>query len=300
MVKLKTTLILILLTAMITAVITREAVQSRTVVSEPNALLTEPPISSALANAVDPANIDRATQLIAKVSHGEVSAVTHFSAGGSLIGFVIQEKGKNEPSGILYTDSTGSLIISANHIVNQEGHNILERDFSRYIQPEQAFHAYQGIHKTAFLEQGKSDAPHKMYIMLDPNCPHCHTAYMSLQEPIQAGNLAVRWILVGNITPTSQGKALAILGADDPLQALNDNEVNFDLKAHSGGITPIDNPSLLATSKLKLNMDFVITNKLAYTPTFFFKTSEGLIKLLPGALSGDKLTSAIQSASSEY
>ncbi len=110
----------------------------------------------------------------------------------------------------------------------------------------------------------------------------------------------VRWIVVGNITPTSQAKALAILGADDPLKALNFNEVNFDVPGHSGGITGVDNPSLLATSKLKSNMDFVMTNKLAYTPTFFFKTKEGILKLFPGSLSGDKLEEAIQSSGDQF
>jgi thiol:disulfide interchange protein DsbG len=290
MIRVRTTVILVALTAVFTAVVTRELVRQ-----------VSPAVAvSPVSEAVNMPAVERATALLAKMSGGRAKVMTHFNAGEGLLGFVVQEQGKSDPGGIVYTNSSGSLLISASAIITEQGENLLQRDFTHYIQPEQTTQAHQTIAKTAFLEEGSAQAPHKMYVMLDPNCPHCHTAYLALQTQIKAGELAVRWIVVGNITSTSQAKALAILGADDPLQALQYNEEHFDMPGHSGGIEGVNNPSLLATSKLKANTDFLMANKLAYTPTFFFKTPSGLLKLMPGSLSGDALKDAIASAASEF
>lgn len=75
-----------------------------------------------------------------------------------------------------------------------------------------------------------------IYVFMDPNCPYCHKLFEELQSQIAPRHLQARYILVGYLTTTSQGKAAAILTAKDPLKALKYNEHNFGHDGDLGGI----------------------------------------------------------------
>ncbi|HQU17413.1 MAG: thioredoxin fold domain-containing protein [Gammaproteobacteria bacterium] len=75
-----------------------------------------------------------------------------------------------------------------------------------------------------------------LYVFVDPNCPYCRNLFDALQPEIKPRDLQVRFIVVGYLTSTSQGKAGAILAAKDPLAALRYNERNFGRTAPGGGI----------------------------------------------------------------
>ncbi|MBU2765980.1 thioredoxin fold domain-containing protein [Acidithiobacillus ferrivorans] len=60
----------------------------------------------------------------------------------------------------------------------------------------------------------------------DPNCPYCHKLYAMLKPYTQAGDVRVLMVPVGILTPTSMGKAEAVLAANDPAKALIRAESN--------------------------------------------------------------------------
>ncbi|WP_308389345.1 thioredoxin fold domain-containing protein [Acidithiobacillus sp. AMEEHan] len=80
-----------------------------------------------------------------------------------------------------------------------------------------------------------------VYLFLEPDCPYCHVLYDWLQNPVSTGKLRLRVIIIGfPNSPSSMGKAAAILGAKDPVQALKENEKGFAIRdgAPEGGIAP--------------------------------------------------------------
>lgn len=80
------------------------------------------------------------------------------------------------------------------------------------------------------------DGKRILYVFVDPNCPYCRKLFEALRPQIKPRDLQVRYIVVGYLTSTSQGKAAAILEAKDPLAALEYNERNFNRNGRGGGI----------------------------------------------------------------
>ena len=97
---------------------------------------------------------------------------------------------------------------------------------------------WQALGHTHYIQEGSKGAV--IYDFIDPNCPYCHQIYTWLRNPIDNGGLRVRFIIVGFLTPSSEGKAAAILSAADPVQALQENEVQFSMQRSGpqGGIAP--------------------------------------------------------------
>ena len=99
---------------------------------------------------------------------------------------------------------------------------------------------WRALSHTRYVEEG-SKGP-IVYDFLDPNCPYCHQTYVWLQNPIDGGQLRVRFVIVGFLSPGSKGKAAAILAAPKPLAALRRTENGFAMTPNGpeGGIKPAD------------------------------------------------------------
>ena len=76
-----------------------------------------------------------------------------------------------------------------------------------------------------------------LQVFFDPNCPYCHRVWEYL-KPYEKAGLAVRWIPVAFIKPSSMDKAVAILAAKDPAQAFEYNESHYDTVRFEGGLLP--------------------------------------------------------------
>lgn len=79
----------------------------------------------------------------------------------------------------------------------------------------------------------------QLYVIVDPNCPFCHSLFERLQPLIRVHHMTVHWIVAGFLRATSAGKAVAILGAHRPLAALMRNERSFRPGKDDGGIRPV-------------------------------------------------------------
>ena len=99
---------------------------------------------------------------------------------------------------------------------------------------------WQALSHTHYIEEG-SKGP-ILYDFLDPNCPYCHQTYVWLLNPVDGGQLRVRFVIVGFLSPSSKGKAAAILAAPEPLAALRRTEKGFAMTQNGpeGGIEPAD------------------------------------------------------------
>ena len=97
---------------------------------------------------------------------------------------------------------------------------------------------WQALTHTQYIQEGIKGP--LVYLFMDPNCPYCHELYAWLQNPVAAKKIRLRIVVVGFLAPSSKAKAAAILGAGDPLAALQKNEAGFAIRdgKPEGGIAP--------------------------------------------------------------
>jgi len=244
-------------------------------------------------------NVEAGKLLIEKMTQGNVTIVSNFNSLGDLEGYVIQSTGPNAQQGVIYTDREGQYLVSG-IIIDKNGNNVNQMDFEKYVAPIAVNNAYSHINSASYIEQGSASAPHKAYIMIDPNCIYCHQLYALLQPQIASGQLAVRWIPVGFLKASSAGKAYAILSAQNPVQALQKNEQNFNAAIEEGGIAPVKAPSAAVKDKFNKNMQFMVQSQLTVTPVILYKNANGSAKISMGMPAQSKLAALINSMGSNY
>lgn len=105
--------------------------------------------------------------------------------------------------------------------------------------------------------------------IVDLNCSHCNDFFTAAQPLIEQGKLRVRYVLAGFLTPTSELKAAAVLGAKDPIAAMKASE-----KAYRNGgageeaaLEAKDRRGEIA--KVKANTQILIDTKKPSTPYLF-------------------------------
>jgi thiol:disulfide interchange protein DsbG len=139
------------------------------------------------------------------------------------------------------------------------------------------------IHQATWISEGSG--PGIVYIFFDPNCPYCHRLYLNTRDWIKQGKARLRWIPVGVLTATSPGKAAALLGADDPLQAFYANEDHY---SRGGGIDE-DIPTDSVDAKLKANEALLARTRAGAVPLMLFRLKDGAPFLIEGSPPKDKL-----------
>ena len=124
-----------------------------------------------------------------------------------------------------------------------------------------------------------------VWIFFDPNCPYCHKLYERLRPWVGKDNLQFRWVPVGLLTPTSEGKAAALLQAGDPLAALRRSENDFNLSAAGpgGGIAPARRMAGKTRMDLQANLALLQGENLTGVPLMVFRRKDGGAALFMGA-----------------
>ena len=123
-----------------------------------------------------------------------------------------------------------------------------------------------------------------VYIFFDPNCPSCQLLYRNLRTFVASQGLQVRWIPVAIVNATSEGKAAAILQAQDRHAALRRNEEHYGNESYSGGIEE-DIPSRATEQKLRANEQLLNRLDIPVVPSMLFADKQGHAVLIQGALS---------------
>jgi thiol:disulfide interchange protein DsbG len=72
-----------------------------------------------------------------------------------------------------------------------------------------------------WLKDGRDDAARTVYVFTDPNCPYCTKLWSDARPWVDGGRVQLRHIVVGVLTPSSPGKAAALLGDKAPAAALD-------------------------------------------------------------------------------
>ncbi len=247
-----------------------------------------------------------AVKLISKVSKGQLMVKQQFKSVGDLQGFVVQPK-KGGRKAILFADKSGQYVIAGN-VLDAKGINLTEQATQKYINANVAKKAYAQAKTQYWFSQGKAKAPHKAYIIVDPNCIFCHMLFKKIEPMIEGGDLQVRWIPVGFLNPTSAGKAAQIMLTTDNktrLKQLFADEDKFDKKTEEGALTPLksnakDKAVTKAFNEVKSNTDFFRKYGFQGTPTILYLNKDGQAAFYPGYLRGKALQSLVGKMSGKW
>jgi len=87
------------------------------------------------------------------------------------------------------------------------------------------------LEQTRWLADGRDDAPRKVYVFTDANCPYCTKFWSDARPWVDSGKVQLRHVLVAVISPSSAGKAATLLADPDPAGRL----VSYE-RAHAFGV----------------------------------------------------------------
>ena len=242
---------------------------------------------------------DKAAQLVNNLAQGKVKIVKQFDSISNLEGFVIEPTSGPVQQTVVYADKNGSYMI-AGAVITSDGQNLAELDYDKYVNAAVAPKIFASAQKTNWIQEGNANAPHKAYILVEPNCMACHMIYGQLHPLISSGQLAVRWIFVAFMKPQSTAMAAAILQAQNPSLAFATDEKGFNVNTETGGVAPAANISAATKKKLDQNMAFMTQYKFIGTPVIAYKASSGDYQVIRGFLPGKPLMDAVNQMSNSF
>lgn len=231
--------------------------------------------------------------LLQNITNGQVQAIKQFAGPGDLVGLVV--KSPEGQKAVIYADKNAQYIVIGN-VITADGQSRAALDTEKYVNSEIAQKAWANAAKTAWILDGSAKAKHVIYAIGDPNCSACHKFYSDTRSYVDSGDLAIRWILVGFLRPSSPGMAMAIINAKDPGALLKQNENQFNSNKEQGGIPPLANPSADLKAKFDGNMKFMSDHQFTVTPVIIFKDSQGKAHTAMGAVPEPQLKALVDSA----
>ena len=242
-------------------------------------------------------------KLIGSLTHHELTPVKSFTAAPRLRGFVV--KAQNGQEAVLFTDNKGTYLVAGN-VIAKDGRNLTQYYTHKYIDSEIALKAFKAIDHTTFIADGDQGAPHKLYVVWDPNCGYCHLLYQALRPLIDKGDVQVRWIPVA-IRLHSKGRVAHILDANsasEKLALIKRDEQHFNLQTEQGGIAPLKHSEKASVKRsfhvTDINTAFFQNQHFVGTPVLLYIDKSGHPQIVPGFVEGKQLKALINKTSARW
>ena len=134
---------------------------------------------------------------------------------------------------------------------------------ARFATDADTAHFSADVEHTSYFLVGREGLP-TVYMVADPQCPHCHAAWARLKPAVAAGKIAVKIILVA--LPGSEAVALDLISQQNPAVAWWGGEGSEDGHPIAKGAAPGGDAAKKGQHYLDTNMDFVRRNGLTGTP----------------------------------
>jgi thiol:disulfide interchange protein DsbG len=132
----------------------------------------------------------------------------------------------------------------------------------------------EALQSASGVDVGATSAP-KLYMIFDPNCPHCHDTWQKLRTMIFGGKLQVRLVPIGAFGPDSERAAAQFLRVANPLDAW-DKYVAGDKDQLAGA------PDAIALDAVHNNHVLVDAWKIRTTPYIVYRAKDGQVKIVQG------------------
>jgi len=207
-----------------------------------------------------------------------VTIIKQFKAPDGMTGFAA--RAGNRPLALYLTPDRKHVIVGT--LLDADGNNLTKPVLDAAVDKPNRQSAWPKLEQSSWVADGKDDAPRKIYVFTDPNCPYCHKFYEIARPWVEAGKVQLRHIPVGILKPTSAGKAAAILAADDPGKALRRHESNYE----RGGIEPMDDIPSQLRQKVSANNMLMSSLGVRGTPGMFYRGEDGEVGVKQGVPQG--------------
>lgn len=210
-----------------------------------------------------------------------VEVMGTFAAPGGLTGYagMIEQ----HPLAIYLTADGKQAIIGT--MVDATGNNLSEAPLDKLVRKPMTTKIWKQLEKSTWIADGSNSAPRVVYAFTDPNCPYCNKFWNDARPWVTAGKVQLRDVVVAILTPTSAGKAAALLSAKDPQAALTRHEQQYA----DGGIKPMGQISANIRAQLDANQNLMGQLGSTATPTIFYKDASGNLQKVEGAPSAQML-----------
>lgn len=202
-----------------------------------------------------------------------------FDAPGGLRGFAGVVGGQQPAAAYVTADGTHVLVGS---LFDAQGKDIGTEPVERLVAAPMSARQWAKLDASAWVRDGRADAPRVVYTFSDANCPYCHRFWEAARPWVDSGKVQLRHVMVGVIREDGPAKAAAILTAPNPSAALLENEHRFE----QGGIKPVANLTAEVANKLDANQVLMIEMGFQGTPGILFKDDKGMLQRRAGMPQG--------------
>lgn len=211
-----------------------------------------------------------------------VEVIGTFDAPGGLTGYagMIEQ----HPLAIYLTADGKQAIIGT--MIDAKGTNLSEEPLDRLVTKPMTVKIWKQLEKSTWIADGSNSAPRIVYVFTDPNCPYCNKFWNDARPWVTTGKVQLRHVIVAILTPTSAGKAAALLSAKDPQAALTRHEQQHA----NGGVKPLGQISAHIRAQLDANQNLMQQLGSSATPTIFYKDDRGNLQKIQGAPSAEMMT----------
>ena len=194
----------------------------------------------------------------------------------------------------LFVTPDGKHVI-AGTLLDAQGEEVAEAALEKTVRGAMTAGAWSKLESSHWIEDGKKDAPRTVYVFTDPNCPYCNTFWADARPWVDSGKVVLRHVMVGILTPTSAGKAAALLAAKDPAAALSAYERgHMEQNGKSiasgrvrpladAGLKPLEDIPADIERKLTANHRLMASLGLQATPAMVWRDANGAVQMRTGA-----------------
>ena len=198
-----------------------------------------------------------------------------FAAPAGMTGYAGAVRG--EPVAIYVTADGNHAVIGP--MIDAKGTNLTEGPLQKAAGAKLGDLTWKKLESSAWVRDGRADAPRVVYAFTDPNCPYCNRFWNDARPWVDSGKVQLRHVMVGILAQSSSAKAAAILGAKDPSAALTRNERDHA----SGGIEPVSTIEPAVGNKLMSNEATMRELGTFATPTIYYRDAQGMVRKAEGA-----------------
>lgn len=209
-----------------------------------------------------------------------VEIEAQFEAPSGLTGYAARVEGR--PIALYLTPDADHVLVGS--MLDGQGNNLTLTQLKQHLPEPEFAQAWPLLEKAAWIREGGPDAERVVYVFTDPDCPYCH-AFWRASHGYLGQDVQVRNILVGVLTPTSFGKAAAILAAENPARAFSDHQ--------SYGSKPLNNIPAEIREKLEANNRLMQQLGVQATPGLFYKDTQGKVRRIIGMPATELLSSEV-------
>lgn len=193
----------------------------------------------------------------------------------------------------LYATPDGKHVI-AGTLLDADGKDVDHEVLEKVVSGPMTDGVWGQLENTRWLADGSDKAPRTVYVFTDPNCPYCNKFWSDARPWVDAGKVQLRHVIVGILTPTSPGKAAALLAGKNPAAALAAYERGQTAATAKGlasgrprplgdeGMQPLSSIPAAIQAQLDANEKTMAKLGLRATPAVVWRDAKGAVQMRTG------------------